>query len=90
LRGVGDKRLPTKPLDEIGNGAFAAGDGPTGIVAGDFNGDRLPDLVTANYGAGSGNTASVLLGNADGSFQSATHYGTGVAPTGVAVACGLM
>src|SRR4029450_10833237 len=26
LCGVGDKRFPTKPLDAIGNGAFAAGD----------------------------------------------------------------
>ena len=33
------------------------------IEAGDFNGDGVPDLATANYGA---NTVSVLYGNGSG------------------------
>jgi len=42
-----------------GNGTFAApvefatGQGPSGIVIGDFTGDGKPDVVTANYGASS-------------------------------------
>src|SRR5436190_7229723 len=35
------------------------------VKAGDFNGDAVLDLVTAN----SGNNVSVFLGNPDGTFQ---------------------
>ena len=35
------------------------------MAIGDFNGDGIPDLVTANEG---GNTATVFLGNGDGTF----------------------
>ena len=31
----------------------------------DFNGDGMPDIVTANYGS---DTVSVLLGNGNGTF----------------------
>ncbi len=49
-----------------GNGSFSpapgspygVGDGPTGITAGDFNRDGVPDLATANQGSGN---VSVLL-----------------------------
>jgi hypothetical protein len=65
---------------------YPAGDGPWGLVAGDFNGDGRPDLAVANHGfAGSpntlGNGVSVLLCNTNGTFQSAVAYPGGVGPT---------
>ena len=45
-----------------------------GVVAGDLNGDGIPDLVTSNYG---GSTLSVLLGTGDGSFQTHVDYAVG-------------
>jgi hypothetical protein len=50
----------------------------------DVNGDGRLDLVTANY-ASSG-TVSVLLGNGNGTFQSATNFAVGSYPASVAVA----
>ena len=44
------------------------------IVTGDFNADGVPDLAVAN---GSSRSVSVLLGNGDGTFQSAVGYSTG-------------
>jgi len=44
------------------------GEGPVGIIAGDFNGDGKPDLATANFYDG---TVTVLLGNGDGTFTQA-------------------
>lgn len=41
---------------------------PIFIAAGDFNGDGTPDLAAANFASG---TVSVLLGNGDGTFQTA-------------------
>ncbi len=38
---------------------------PLGIATGDFNGDGIPDLVTANE---AGDDVSVLIGNGDGTF----------------------
>jgi hypothetical protein len=40
-------------------------DSPLAVVAGDFNGDGIPDLVTANAFGG----VAVFLGNGDGTFQ---------------------
>jgi hypothetical protein len=50
---------------------YAVGAGPYSAVLADVNGDGKLDLVTANMTAG---TISVLLGNGDGTFQSATSY----------------
>ena len=46
-----------------------SGSDPIAIVAGDFNGDGRLDLAVAN--AGLPTTVSVLLGNGDGTFQTA-------------------
>jgi hypothetical protein len=49
---------------------------PTSIVAGDFNHDGKLDLAAVNgYGS---NSISILLGNGDGTFQSAVQYPTGI------------
>jgi hypothetical protein len=60
---------------------YAVGTKPTSVAVGDFNGDGKLDLVTANSGS---NTVSILLGNGDGTFQSAVSYGVGTAPSSVA------
>lgn len=47
---------------------FTTGKGPQAVAVGDFNGDGILDLATANL---PGNNVSVLLGNGDGTFQPA-------------------
>jgi Bacterial Ig-like domain (group 3)/FG-GAP-like repeat/FG-GAP repeat len=54
---------------------------PTSVTVADFNGDGLPDLVTADIGD---DTISVLLGNGDGSFRPALRFQTGRSPESVA------
>jgi hypothetical protein len=56
--------------------------GPFQVVAGDSNGDGIPDLVTVNALT---NTVSVLRGNGDGSFQAPVTYQVGVAPAALVV-----
>jgi hypothetical protein len=46
--------------------SLAAGNGPTGVTSGDFNGDGRTDLAVANYGSG---TVSVLQSNGNGTFR---------------------
>lgn len=59
-----------------------AGAAPTGLATADFNQDGRLDLVTANYDGG---TISVLLGNGDGTFGTATTYPAPNNPFKVAV-----
>jgi hypothetical protein len=47
---------------------------PEFVAIADVNGDHKPDLLVTNAGS---NTAAVLLGNGDGTFQPAVVYGTG-------------
>jgi FG-GAP-like repeat/FG-GAP repeat len=61
---------------------YPVGAGPRAVVTGDFNGDGLLDLVTANQ---SSNTVSVLLGKGDGTFQQAQNFDTGAGPQSLAV-----
>ena len=69
-----------------GNGTFSSaanspvtvGSGPSSVVLGDFNGDGIPDLAVANYGA---NTVTVLLGNGNGTFTATpSNWPTGGGP----------
>src|SRR5262249_41294923 len=62
--------------------SFAVGSGPRFVAVGDFNGDGKKDLAVANFGD---NSASVLLGNGDGSFGPAVNSPVGMGPRCVAV-----
>ena len=59
---------------------YAAGTGAGSIVAGDFNNDGHLDLAVADYDANLGTAVSVLMGNGDGTFQSAEQYTVGIGP----------
>jgi hypothetical protein len=61
---------------------YPVGASPQAVVTGDFNGDGRLDLAVAN---GAGSTVSILLGNADGTFQTAQNFATGVGPQSIAV-----
>jgi FG-GAP-like repeat len=73
-----------------GHGSFAspvnygAHTNPTSVAVGDLNprDDHRTDVVVTNYGS---NDVSVLLGNADGTFQPATNYTVCCGPFAVAV-----
>ncbi len=47
---------------------FTVGTTPTSVVVGDFNGDGIQDLVTANHAS---SNLTVLLGNGAGGFTAA-------------------
>ena len=61
---------------------YVAGSNPIFVAVGDFNADGRPDLAVANS---SSNNISILLGNANGTFQIAVNYAAGTNPTSVAV-----
>src|SRR5439155_55346 len=86
---------PTGVAVLLGNGqgafkeplTFATGSGATGILptsvaVGDFNGDGVDDLAIANNHGG---PISILLGNGDGTFRTASSFGAGARPSFVAV-----
>lgn len=60
-----------------------AGLGVQAMVAGDFDGDGKPDIVTANS---QDNTVSLLLGNGDGTFHQPLRYPAGINPQPVVAA----
>ncbi len=64
---------------------FAVGKSPVAIASADLNNDSHPDLVVVNQ---ADNTASVLLGNGNGTFTATTSspLATGQAPTAVTIA----
>ena len=68
--------LHTAAADSLFNPAmnYGAVSGPSSVAIGDLNGDDNPDLAVANAGS---DNVSVLLGNGDGTFQSAVNYGAG-------------
>jgi hypothetical protein len=61
---------------------YQAGQAPSTLLIGDFNGDNKVDLAIANV---TSNNVSVLLGNGNGTFQSAVNYGVGNAPYSAAL-----
>jgi hypothetical protein len=61
-----------EPAVTYGSGAHM----PDSVALEDVNGDGKLDIVVANGGAGSGCGIGVLLGNGDGTFQSALTYGS--------------
>ncbi len=63
--------------------AFAVGQQPRAVVAGDFNRDGKIDLIVAN---GSESTISVFLGNGDGTFQPGVDYFADGEPLSLVVA----
>jgi len=75
-----------------GNGGFSgpaytdplvSGTAPNDVVAGDVNGDGIPDLVTANS---TSTNVSVLIGNGNGTFQTSVEYTVGTLPLSVKLA----
>ena len=61
--------------------SYPAGTFPQAALTADFNDDGQLDLATVNVGD---NTVSVLLGNADGTFQQAQNSATGAGPASLA------
>lgn len=65
---------------------FAVGPNPNGIAAGDFNHDHKVDLVTSNNDTtDTPDSLSLLLGNGDGTFQTAKSVFGGSQPVGITV-----
>jgi subtilisin-like proprotein convertase family protein len=79
LLGNGDGSFQGQRVFSVGG----SGANPQAIAVADFNNDTIPDLVTANQGAGN---VAVLLGNGDGTFQAAKTTVVGGAPSALAVA----
>jgi hypothetical protein len=77
LLGNGDGSFQNAPT-------YAAGSEPSSVAVGDFNGDGTLDLAVADNAYGSTNVR-VLLGNGDGTFQTAVSYPAGSNPEFVAV-----
>jgi hypothetical protein len=73
-----DERVVPAFLDPV---SYAVGTYPNAVVSGDFNNDAVDDLAFAN---GGDQTVSVLLGNADGTFDPAISSPSGNAPTSLA------
>jgi FG-GAP-like repeat len=61
---------------------YPVGSLPDSVVVGDFTGNGLLDIATANNGS---NNISVLLQNSDGTFQTAVSYPVGNSPTSLQV-----
>lgn len=81
LLGNGDGSF--QPAVTYGSGGLEA----TSVAVADVNGDGKPDIVLSNAGSSgnfltSGGIVSVLLGNGDGTFQTAVTYGSGANEAG--------
>jgi hypothetical protein len=61
---------------------YTTGREPQSVAVADLNGDRKPDLATANWSE----TVSVLLNSGDGTFQSRRNYAAGSSATNIAIA----
>jgi hypothetical protein len=67
----------------VATGTFSAGFQPVDVAVGDLNGDGKADLVVANQFS---ENISVLLGNGNGTFQTAVNYPAGSGPSSVTLA----
>lgn len=76
---------PAPPTPDVIYGEFvlygSGGSSSESVAVADVNGDGKPDVVVANSG-----NVGVLLGNGDGTFQTAVIYSTGGDTSSVAVA----
>jgi hypothetical protein len=94
----GDNNGTVSVLLNNGNGSFqpavsysSGGRVAASVAIGDLNGDKIADLVVANYGGVpgqyDGGSVGVLLGNGNGTFQPAVNYASGdLLPVSVALA----
>jgi hypothetical protein len=77
--GTSSPGLSFAPAVAYGSGGLYA----SSVAVADVNGDGKPDIVVANCGANNNGcapknaTVGVLLGNGDGTFQTAVTYGSG-------------
>ena len=74
-----------------GKGSFAQSDSnvvatpPDALVVADFNGDGFLDVASADEAVNNqGSNVAILLGNGDGTFQSAVEYPVGSEPRSIA------
>ena len=72
LRTAGDA-VPAPEIQKVLRTQFS----PVALAVGNFNGDAFLDLVVVNEGD---DTASILLGNGDGTFTTGQLLGTGALP----------
>ena len=79
-------------LTNDGSGGFApasmpsVGNGPVVVTSADVNGDGKVELISANWGNGSGNSLTVLTNNGNGGFGSNATCTVGVGPSFVTAA----
>lgn len=76
VQGLGDGTFATGAPYEVGWSPFA-------IATGDLNGDKFPDVVTANLDS---DDVSILLGDGDGTLKPQSRIYSGGHPSSIAVA----
>jgi hypothetical protein len=74
--------VPVAGAGFAGQVTYGTGNGPYVVAEGDFNGDGIADVAVANS---NDSNISVLLGNGNGTFNTAVSYGTGNGPHSVVV-----